>query len=83
MKTAAELERVLAGKSEPEQLAELRRQIEMRTVGCGMGFFSDERSHKIEDLKRMLLDDILPYEIGLRRLKKLPTEARRPRSALR
>ena len=90
VKTAAELERALGGKSEPEQLAELRRQIEMRTVGCGWtqfetkwGFFSDERSHKIEDLKRMLLDDILPYEIGLRRLKKLPTEARRPRSALR
>ena len=90
VKTAAELERALGGKSEPEQLAELRRQIEMRTVGCGWthfetkwGFFSDERSDKIEDLKRMLLDDILPYEIGLRRLKKLPTEARRPRSALR
>ena len=90
VKTAAELKRVLGGKSEPEQLAELRRQIEMRTVGCGMtqfetkwGFFSDERSHKIEDLKRMLLDDILPHEIQLRRLNKLPTEARRPRSALR
>ena len=90
VKTAAELERALGGKSEPEQLAELRRQIEMRTVGCGWthfetkwGFFSDERSHKIEDLKRMLLDDILPYEFQLRRLKKLPTEARRPRSALR
>ena len=76
--------------SEPEKLAELRRQIEMRTVGCGWtqfetkwGFFSDERSHKIVDLKRMLLDDILPHEIQLRRLNKLPTEARRPRSALR
>ena len=62
----------------------------MRTVGCGWtqfetkwGFFSDERSHKIVDLQRMLLDDILPYEIQLRRLKKLPTEARRPRSTLR
>lgn len=31
----------------------------------------------------MLLDDILPHEIQLRRLNKLPTEARRPRSALR
>ena len=37
-----------------QQIAELRRQIEMRTVGCGWlqfetkwGFFSDERSHKM------------------------------------
>ena len=71
--------------SELQQLAELRRQIEMRTLGCGWtqfetkwGFFSDERKHTIESLKRMLLDDILPYEIALRRKKKLPTEAAPP-----
>mmetsp|Transcript_17430 Transcript_17430/g.55720 ORF Transcript_17430/g.55720 Transcript_17430/m.55720 type:complete len:140 (-) Transcript_17430:420-839(-) len=62
----------------------------MRTVGCGWtqfetkwGFFSDERSHKIVDLQRMLLDDILPYEIQLRRLKKLPTEATPPQLRVR
>ena len=66
-------------------MAELRRQIEMRTLGCGWtqfetkwGFFADERKHKIDNLKRMLLEDILPHEMMLRRMKRLPTEAAPP-----
>ena len=80
-----ELTARLQGMSEPEQVAELRRQIEMRTLGCGWTqfeakwtFFADERKHKINDLRRMLLEDILPHEIALRRKKKLPTEAAPP-----
>ena len=85
VKTRSELTAALQGKSESEQVAELRRQIEMRTLGCGWtqfetkwGFFSDERMHTIEKLKRMLLDDILPHEIALRNHNKLPTEAAPP-----
>ena len=55
----------------------------MRTVGCGWTqseakwtFFADERQHTIDQLRRMLLDDILPHEIVLlRRQKRLPTSA--------
>ena len=76
--------------SEPEQVAELRRQIEMRTVGLGWrefevkwGFYADERKHTIEKLTRMLLDDILPHELATRRLKKLPAEAAPPQLTTR
>ena len=79
------LERALKGLSPTEQLAELRRQIEMRTVGCGWRqfetkwtFFSDERHHTLEKLRSMLLDDIFPHERALRRLKQLPAEAAPP-----
>jgi hypothetical protein len=79
------LERALKGLSPNEQLTELRRQVEMRTVGCGWrqfetkwSFFSDERHHTIEKLRSMLIDDILPHERALRRLKKLPAEAAPP-----
>ena len=81
------LEARLKDLSPSQQLAELRHQIEMRTVGCGWRqfatkwtFFSDERHHTIEKLRSMLLDDILPHEKSLRRMKRLPAEAVRRRS---
>ena len=77
-------------KSPNEQLAELRRQIEMRVVGCGWsqfttkwGFFVDERAHTIDLMRRMLLEDILPQETALRRQKKLPKEAAPPNLKVR
>ena len=79
------LEARLKDLSPSQQLAELRHQIEMRTVGCGWRqfatkwtFFSDERHHTIEKLRSMLLDDILPHEKSLRRMKRLPAEAAPP-----
>ena len=90
MKDKPGLERALRdadGKelSPTQQMAELRRQVEMRTVGCGWrqfetkwSFFSDEKHHTIEKLRSMLLDDILPHERALRRLKQLPAEAAPP-----
>ena len=60
VKDSVELDAALKGLSEPQQVAELRRQIEMRTLGCGWtqfeakwGFFADERKHKLESLRRM------------------------------
>ena len=62
----------------------------MRTLGCGWrqfdtkwGFFKDERAHTLELLKRMLLDDILPHEMALRRQKKLPKSAAPPQLSVR
>ena len=85
VKTAAELNQALADLSEPEQLAELRRQIEMRIVGCGWtqfqtkwSFFANERTHTIAKLRSMLVDDILPHEKALNRMKKLPVQAAPP-----
>ena len=74
----------LDGKSISEQLRLLRLQIEMRTVGCGWrqfetkwGFFSDERTLTIDQMKA-LLKDVMVYERTLIRTKKLPTEAAPP-----
>jgi len=72
----------LEGMTETEQIAELRRQIEMRTVGLGWtefetkwGYSTDAKKEKVADLRRMLVEDILPHEAALRRLKKLPKAA--------
>ena len=90
VKDRRELEAALCGKSHNEQLAELRRQIEMRTLGCGwtqfatkFTFLADQKDHTTEQLRRLLLDDILPYEIALRRTKKLPTAAAPPQTKVR
>eukprot|EP00966_Prymnesium_polylepis_P136876 3162791-Prymnesium_polylepis.1 len=71
--------------SMPQQIRELRRQIEMRTLGLGWtqfstkwGFFSDETQHTWQKLHTMLVDDIFPHELALRRRKQLPTEAAPP-----
>ena len=77
------LDVVLAdNKSDNDQLAELRRQIEMRTVGLGWtefatkwGFLTDEKRQKEADLQRVLIDDILLHEHAQRHLKKLPAAA--------
>ena len=90
VKSKPELEKALKGKSATEQIAELRRQIEMRTVGCGWrqfetkwGFFADEKQHTIDKLREMLLQDILPHERALRRQKRLPAEAAPPQLTTR
>ena len=83
MADAKALDAKLKGmKSENDQIAELRRQIEMRTVGLGWtefetkwGFDPDAKKQKLADLRRMLVEDILPHEVGLRRIKKLPKAA--------
>ena len=85
VKTRAELDALLAEMSITAQLAELRRQIEMRTIGLGWrqfetkwSFFKEEKLHTLAQLRSMLLDDILPHEIAMRRSKKLPKEAAPP-----
>ena len=87
---ATELDVALDGLSITKKLAEVRRQIEMRTIGLGWRhfeakwtFFADERQHTLEMLKRMLLDDIIPYEITQSRLKQLPKEAQPPQLSVR
>jgi hypothetical protein len=89
-RTRADVEAGLAGKPISSQIAALRAQIEARTVGCGWrhftakwSFFADERQHKFDLLKAMLLDDILPYEMKLQRKKRLPTEAAPPQLSRR
>jgi hypothetical protein len=79
-----------ACKSLTEKLAELRRQIEMRTVGCGWTQFkvrwsydSDQAEATVVAWTRLLLDEILPHEMSLRRNKKLPAAAAPPQVAPR
>ena len=62
----------------------------MRTLGLGWrefevkwGFYADERKHTIEKPTRMLIDDILPHERALRRLKQLPAAAAPPQLTTR
>ena len=88
--SCAALDTALEPLSPSMKLQELRRQIEMRTVGCGWrqfhskwGFFTDERELCIDMLRRMLLEDIIPHEMSLQRLRKLPTEAAAPPTRVR
>ena len=83
--SAAELDGILQGKSISPRIAELRRQIEMRTVGCGWRdfetkwtFYADGKQHTFDELKVMLREDTIPHELMLRRLKKLPRKAAVP-----
>lgn len=80
------LEQMLHGLSINQQLAELRRQVEMRTVGCGWAEFTtswsyeaNERGATIEQWKSLLLEQILPHEQALKAKKKLPAQAAPPR----
>ena len=81
-----QLDAALRGcKSATEKLAELRRQIEMRTLGCGWthfkvkwGFDPDEKEQTVKAWRQLLLDEIIPFEMGLRRKKKLPAAAAPP-----
>lgn len=84
-RTPAEVERALAGEPEAQQLAWLRRQIEMRTIGLGWVQFatryssqSDRKIGTVAHLRALLVEDILPEETALRRKKQLPTEAEPP-----
>ena len=88
--TAAELDKRLAGLSVSKQLQELRRQIEMRTKGLGWRefevkwtFWADERAHTLQAMREMLLKDIIPHEIALRRQRKLPKQAAPPQLSTR
>ena len=88
--SATELNAALDGLSITKKLAEVRRQIEMRTIGLGWRhfeakwtFYTDERQHTLEMLRRMLLDDIIPYETTQKRLKQLPKEATPPQLSVR
>ena len=81
----AQLAQALKGMSVPEKIAELRRQIEMRTVGCGWthfavkwGYHTDEKEATIKLWTEQLLNEIIPYEMALRRQKKLPAAAAPP-----
>ena len=63
VKTAKALDELLQPLSANDKVAELRRQIELRTVGLGWAqfatkwtFYNDERAHTTELLRRMLLD---------------------------
>ena len=85
VKTKAEVDRFLAGKPEAQKLEFLRKQIEMRVLGLGWDKFatrwssqSDTRIGTVAHLRALLVDEIIPEEMGLRRLKKLPTEAAPP-----
>ena len=85
VKDRTQLDAALKDLSINDQLAELRRQIEMRTVGLGWhefatkwSFDADARNQTRDELQRILLDDILPHERALRRTKKLPAEAAPP-----
>ena len=88
--SATELNAALDGLSITKKLAEMRCQIEMRTIGLGWRhfeakwtFYTDERQHTLEMLRRMLLDDIIPYETTQKRLKQLPKEAAPPQLSVR
>ena len=67
-----------------QKLEFLRKQIEMRVIGCGLTQYatrwsssSDVRIGTVSHL-RELLDDIITEEIALKRLKRLPKEAAQP-----
>ena len=127
----AQLAAALKGKSIIEKLTELRRQIEMRTAGCGwtqfkarslnsprllvlvhmttpphvtvviapmrrrhetvvcnrfqvsFSYHPDEKEKTIKAWKTLLLDEIIPHEMMLRRQKKLPAAAAPPQLSAR
>jgi hypothetical protein len=75
----------MAGQCEAQQLAYLRRQIEMRSIGLGWVQYStnyssqsDRKIGTVAHLQQLLVGDILPEEMALRRLKQLPVEAAPP-----
>ena len=84
-KSKREVEAVIKDKPEAQQLEFLRKQIEMRVLGLGWDTYStrwssnaDERVGTVAHLKALLVDEIIPEEVALERLKKLPTEAAPP-----
>ena len=88
-KGAAEVEAVLKGKPEAQQLEYLRKQIEMRVLGCGWTQYatrwsssSDVRIGTVTHLTALLLE-IIAEEKSLTRLKQLPTEPAPPHHQMR
>ena len=88
-KSKSEVEKVLRGKPEAQQLEWLRKQIEMRVLGCGWTRYAtrwssnkDARIGTVKHLTELLLE-IIVEEMSLTRLKQLPTEAAPPQDRLR
>ena len=88
-KSKSEVEQVLRGKPEAQQLEWLRKQIEMRVLGLGWTHYAtrwssnkDARIGTVKHLTELLLE-IIVAEISLTRLKRLPTEAAPPQDRLR
>ena len=82
--SVAEVDAYLVDRPEAQQLEFLRKQIEMRVLGCGMTQYttrwsssSDVRIGTVAHL-RELLDEIITEEMALKRLKRLPREAAQP-----
>eukprot|EP00966_Prymnesium_polylepis_P075915 1760491-Prymnesium_polylepis.1 len=80
----AEADAYMVDRPEAQKLEFLRKQIEMRVLGCGLTQFatrwsssSNERIGTVEHL-REVLDEIIVEEHALKRLKRLPTEAAPP-----
>jgi len=76
-----------ARPAEAQKLEWLRLQIEMRVLGLGWSQFAtrwsskaDSRIGSVAHLQKLLVDELLPFEMAERRLKKLPTEAAPPQS---
>jgi len=88
-KSKTEVQQVLRGKHEAQQLEYLRKQIEMRVLGLGWTQFatrwSCNKDARIGTVKHLteLLDEIILEEVSLTRLKRLPTEAAPPQDRLR
>jgi hypothetical protein len=88
-KSKTEVQQVLRGKPEAQQLEYLRKQIEMRVLGLGWTQFatrwSCNKDARIGTVKHLteLLDEIILEEVSLTRLKRLPTEAAPPQDRLR
>ena len=79
-----EVDAYMVDRPEAQTLEFLRKQIEMRVLGCGMTQFatrwsssSDVRIGTVAHL-RELLDEIITEEMSLKRLKRLPKEAAQP-----
>ena len=77
------------GKPESELLMFLRKQIEMRVIGCGLTQFttrwSSNKDAKIGTVShlRSLVGEILEHEATARRMKELPEEAALPQQVSR
>ena len=79
-----EVDAYMVDRPEAQNLEFLRKQVEMRVLGCGMAQYatrwsssSDVRVGTVEHL-RELLDEIITEEMSLKRLKRLPKEAAQP-----
>ena len=87
---ATDLDNYMKGKPESQKLEFLRLQIEMRVIGLGWAQFStkwsnsaDSRIGTVHHLRSLLVDEILPHERALHRLRQLPTEAAPPQHAFK